>query len=157
MLRVFREWLVERIKIIENASNLERTKIYDSKNFMMVDKKIQNELITKVMDSLYVTHQKYGSNEKVAKINMEVIILLGYIYPDWKWKTGKNFIPQILDIIDNNDFHIDTHIKALNALNTMTGCDKQSEAKNDDILDFTLEKGAIDKVAGCVSIHNFNE
>ncbi len=29
MLRAFKDWLIERIEIIENATNLERYKIYD--------------------------------------------------------------------------------------------------------------------------------
>ena len=29
MLRVFKDWLIERIEIIENATNIERLKIYD--------------------------------------------------------------------------------------------------------------------------------
>lgn len=37
MLKVFKEWLVERIDIIENASNTERWKIYKKEDFMMVE------------------------------------------------------------------------------------------------------------------------
>lgn len=36
MLRVFKDWLIERIEIIENATNLERKKIYDKNSFMIV-------------------------------------------------------------------------------------------------------------------------
>ena len=60
---------------------------------MMVDEKIRDSLITKVMDSLYGTHSKFESDPRVVELNMEVIILLGYVYPDWRGKCGKNFIP----------------------------------------------------------------
>lgn len=36
MLRVFKDWLIERIEIIEQATNLERLKIYDENSFMIV-------------------------------------------------------------------------------------------------------------------------
>ncbi len=49
----------------------------------------------------------FSENEKVVKLNMEVIILLGYIYPEWKSKVGKNFIPIILDTLKNEDFGIE--------------------------------------------------
>lgn len=35
----------------------------------------------------------------IVSLNFEVIILLGYIYPEWKSKVGKNFVPLILDAI----------------------------------------------------------
>ena len=45
------------------------------------------------MDSLYNTHSKFESDPWVIELNMEVIILLGYVYPDWRGWKGKNFIP----------------------------------------------------------------
>lgn len=36
----------------------------------------------------------------VVSLNFEVIILLGYIYLEWKSKVGKNFVPLILDAIN---------------------------------------------------------
>lgn len=38
MLRVLKDWLIERIEIIENATNIERLKIYDENSFMIVPK-----------------------------------------------------------------------------------------------------------------------
>ena len=60
---------------------------------MMVDNSIKDQLITKVMDSLYNTHSKFEKDPRVIELNMEVIILLGYIYPDWRGHCGKNFTP----------------------------------------------------------------
>ena len=59
MLRVFKNWLIERIEIIENAKNQQRYQIYDKESFMMVDNSEKNEIITNVMDALYSTHQKF--------------------------------------------------------------------------------------------------
>ena len=81
MLKAFREWLINRIEIIENATNLERELIYEPESFMMVNLDKKDKIITNVMDSLYLTHQKFANNERVVRLNMEVIILLGYIYP----------------------------------------------------------------------------
>jgi hypothetical protein len=38
----------------------------------------------------------------VVALNFEVIILLGYVYPEWKSKVGKNFVPLILDALSKN-------------------------------------------------------
>ncbi len=81
MLKAFKDWLIERIEIIENATNMERYQIYDPESFMMVAESIRIDLLVRVMDSLYHTHIKFVENEKVVKINFEVIILLGYVYP----------------------------------------------------------------------------
>jgi hypothetical protein len=39
---------------------------------------------------------------------MEVIILLGYVYPEWFSKVGANFIPNALDVCENVNFDIET-------------------------------------------------
>lgn len=39
---------------------------------------------------------------------MEVIIYLGYVYPEWGTRAGANFIPTTLDIIENETFDKDT-------------------------------------------------
>ena len=46
-----------------------------------------------MLDALYSTNQKFANNEKVIKLNYEVIILLGYVYPGWGSRVAKNFIP----------------------------------------------------------------
>ena len=56
MLRVFKDWLIERIEIIENATNLERRKIYNKDSFMIVAKEKQDQIITDVLDALYSTN-----------------------------------------------------------------------------------------------------
>lgn len=61
----------------------------------------KDEIISKVMDALYGTHQKFLDKEKVVELNFEVIILLGYVYPEWTSKVGANFIPQALDVLEN--------------------------------------------------------
>ena len=79
LLKAFKEWLVNRIEIIENVSNAEREKIYDPESFMMVSAAKKEKTITNVLDSLYLTYQKFPTNEKVVNLNFEVIILLGYV------------------------------------------------------------------------------
>ena len=36
----------------------------------------------------------------VVGLNFEVLVLLGYAYPEWKSRIGKNFIPLILDALE---------------------------------------------------------
>ena len=79
------------------------------------------------MDSLYHTHIKFQENEKVLRINFEVIILLGYIYPDWKGKVGSNFIPLVLDVLSKDNYEKETKEKAMELLTFLTGCDKRSD------------------------------
>ena len=59
LLNVFKQWLIERIEIIENATPAERYKIYDPNSFMMVSEDVRESLMTDVMDSLYTTHTKF--------------------------------------------------------------------------------------------------
>ena len=155
MLQAFKNWLIERIEIIENATNLMRPKIYDPISFMMVDEKIRDKLITDVMDSLYGTHQKFSENEKVVFINMEVIILLGYIYPEWKTRAGKNFIPQIIESIESDYLSKDCDNKAIELLKHITGCDGKSEP-NQENLDAAAKKGAIKAITKSISDNNYD-
>ena len=99
MLNTFKSWLIERIEIIENANNSERFKIYNPKNFMIIeeDNTDKNKILVDIMDALYSTHTKFKDNGKIVKLNFNVIYLIGYLYPEWKVKVGKNFIPLILD------------------------------------------------------------
>lgn len=59
LLLTFKEWLIERIEIIENADNLKRGKIYDPNSFMMVSEKMRDQLIVDVQDALFDTHMKF--------------------------------------------------------------------------------------------------
>jgi hypothetical protein len=60
------------------------------------------------MDVLYGTHIKFEDKENLINLNFEVIILLGYIYPEWMSKVGNNFIPNTLDVIENENFDRET-------------------------------------------------
>lgn len=62
MLKAFKDWLIERIEIIENCTNSDRYKIFNPKSFMMVSEEIKEDLIDQVMDSLFTTHQKFNVN-----------------------------------------------------------------------------------------------
>lgn len=75
---------------------------------MMVANDKKDDIIMMVMDTLYGTHAKFEDKEKVVALNMEVIILLGYVYPEWYSKTGRNFVPQALDVVCNENFDKDT-------------------------------------------------
>lgn len=48
-----KEWLIERIEIIENFNNAERNKIHDPNSFMLVDDSIKEKLLTDVQDVLF--------------------------------------------------------------------------------------------------------
>ncbi len=61
----------------------------------------KNKILVDVMDSLYSTHTKFKNYGKIVKLNFKVIFLLGYVYPEWKSKVGKNFIPLILESLEN--------------------------------------------------------
>lgn len=43
-----KEWLLERIEIIENFKNAERNKIHDPNSFMLVDEAVKEKLLTEV-------------------------------------------------------------------------------------------------------------
>lgn len=49
----------------------------------------------------------------VVGLNFEVIVLLGYVYPEWKSKIGKNFIPLILDALQREQLDLDTDKQAI--------------------------------------------
>ena len=157
MLQAFKEWLIERIEIIENTNNLMRMKIYDPKSFLMVNPKIKDKLITDVMDSLYVTQQKFASNAKVCKINFEVIILLGYIYPEWKFRVGKNFVPLILEALDSDTLPEDVDIKSIDLLKHLAGVDGKSDEPNLEIFKAIADKGGIQTITKSISDNNYNE
>ena len=116
MLRVFKNWLIERIEIIENAENQQRYQIYDKESFMMVDNSEKNEVITNVMDALYSTHQKFEDKTNLIDLNFEVIILLGYVYPEWKSKCAQNFIPKAIEVLHSEDLGLEPKKKAIEFL-----------------------------------------
>ena len=157
MLQAFKEWLIERIEIIENTTNLMRMKIYDPNSFMMVSSKIKDSLITDVMDSLYVTQQKFGTNEKVCKINFEVIILLGYIYPEWKFRVGKNFVPLILEALESDTLPEEVDNKSIDLLKHLAGVDGKSVEPNIEIFKAIANKGGIQTITKSISDNNYDE
>jgi hypothetical protein len=63
---------------------------------------------------------------------MEVIILLGYVYPEWYSKTGRNFVPQALDVVCNENFDKDTQKKALDVIVGATKCDEKSDTPDEE-------------------------
>jgi hypothetical protein len=157
LLKAFREWLINRIEIIENASNMERDKIYDPESFMMVPLAQKEGIITSVMDSLYMTHQRFNSNEKVVKLNFEVIILLGYVYPAWKSKVAKNFIPQALDSLMQNDLSMESDLQALELLKQLTGTDEKSEGVLTEALEIAVKNGGLPKLCKSIADNNFDK
>ena len=79
ILHNFKYWLINRIEIIEKASNRERELIYDKESFMcmshntpkLLDK--QNKILVQIMDALYSTLMKFKSNKQIVKLSYEVI------------------------------------------------------------------------------------
>lgn len=156
LLKAFREWLVNRIETIENVSNLMREKIYDKTSFMMIPKAKTDETITNVMDSLYLTHTNFQNNEKVVLLNFEVIMLLGYVYPEWKAKVAKNFIPQILNALGSDNLSKEVDLKAIELLKQMIGTNEGDEAGNKDLIDFVNQNDAIEKIMKSISDNKFD-
>ena len=157
MLKAFREWLINRIEIIESATNQEREIIYDPESYLMVPHDIKDQIITDVMDSLYLTHQKFATNEKVVALNMEVIILLGYVYPQWKLRVGKNFIPQILDALNNDIFSEETDRKGVELLKHLCGVDDKSEEPNYENVDAALSNDGLNILIKSIADNNYND
>lgn len=157
ILKAFKEWLINRIEIIENASNMERDKIYDPESFMMVPTLNKESVITAVMDSLYVTHQRFSSNEKVVNLNFEVIILLGYVYPAWKSKVAKNFIPQALDALGQNELSMEADLRSLELLKQLTGTDEKSENVVTEALEIAIKNGALQKLCKSIADNKFDK
>ena len=156
MLKAFREWLINRIETIEQATNAERERIYDKESFMMVPLKKKEAIITDVLDSLYLTHTKFVSIEKVVVLNFEVIMLLGYVYPEWKSRAGKNFIPQILDVLGSDTLGRNADVKAIELLKQMTGTDDQSDEPNKEALDLAAQNNAIEKICNSIAGNGFD-
>lgn len=48
MLQVMKEWIIERIEIIENFNNIERIKIYDPNSFLLVNQEQHEKILTNV-------------------------------------------------------------------------------------------------------------
>lgn len=156
LLLCFKEWLIERIEIIESANNLERGKIYNPNSFMMVRDEVKDQLIVDIQDALFDTHMKFENQQMVVSLNFEVIILLGYIYPDWKTKIGKNFVPLILDAIKNHKLDDKSREQAIELLKNVCGLDGKDEVKQ-DIVDLAAKKGSIQILTQAISDSNFNE
>jgi hypothetical protein len=156
MLLSFKQWLIERIEIIENANNLERGKIYNPNSFMMVDDNVKDQLITDVQDALYDTHQKFESNQMVVALNFEVIILLGYVYPEWKSKVGKNFVPLILDAISRNLVDEKSSLQSVELLKNICGLDGKDEVK-EDIVNLAAKKDAVRILTKAISDKNYSD
>lgn len=157
MLKALKEWLINRIEIIENASNLERDKIYDPESFMLVPLEQKEFILTSVMDALYLTNQRFKNNEKVVSLNFEIIILLGYIYPAWKTKVAKNFIPQALDSLSQDNLTIQSDMKAIELLKQLTGTDEKCEEVNTEALEAAIGHGALQKLCKSITDNKFDK
>ena len=156
ILKAFREWLVNRIETIEGVSNHEREKIYDKESFMMVPLDQKEKIITNVMDSLYITHANFSSNQKVVTLNFEVIILLGYVYPEWKSRVAKNFIPQILEVLENEDLGKEADLKAIELLKQLIGNSDGSDSGDKELMNYVNQNGAVEKVLKSIADNNFD-
>jgi hypothetical protein len=155
VLKAFKEWLVNRIEIIENVSNMERDKIYDPESFMMLPQAQRDATLTVVMDSLYLTHQRFSTVEKVVSLNFEVIILLGYVYPKWRSKVAKNFIPQVLDSLNQDGLSMEADLKATDLLNQFIGIDGPSEDFSLESLEAAVANNALEKICKSVVDNRF--
>lgn len=92
----------------------------------------------------------------IVSLNFEVIILLGYIYPEWKSKIGKNFVPLILDAFSRQNLDKKTDLQTLELLNHITGVDGKDEIK-EDILELCAKKGAIKSLTKSISDNNYDK
>lgn len=156
LLKAFKEWLVNRIETIEKVSNADRERIYDRESFMMVPMAKRDKIMTDVLDALYLTHTNFSSVEKVVGLNFEVIMLLSYMYPEWKSRAAKNFIPQIINIIGSSAFAKDMDHQMIALLKSMTGTDDASETVNLDTLQVAAENGALDRICLSIAKKNFD-
>ena len=156
-LKAYKEWLVNRIEIIEAVSNSERDKIYDPDSFMMVLPAKREATLTNALDSLYQTVTTFESNGKVVSISYEVIILLGYIYPKWKSKVAKNFIPLALNSLVNAELPHDTDEKAIDLLSNLLGLDEKSEAPIRENAKLAAQSGGLEKICKAIADNGFDE
>lgn len=122
----------------------------------MVREEVKDKLIVEVQDALYDTHQKFENQQMVVSLNFQVIILLGYIYPDWKTKIGKNFVPLILDAIQNQKIDDKSREQAIELLKNVCGLDSKDEIK-EEIVEQAAKKGAVKILTKAISDNNFND
>jgi len=111
---------------------------------MIIDEKNNdmNKILVDIMDALYSTHTKFKDIGSIIKLNFNVIYLLGYVYPEWKSKVGKNFIPHILESLENTKLKNESDLNAIELLKHLLGCDGKSEP-NEDLLKLSAEKNAV--------------
>ena len=157
VLRAFREWLLNRIKIIEECDDNMRYRIYDPESFIMCSESQRAKLVTDVLDSLYGTYQKFQDQEKVVALVFEIILLLGYIYPSWRDRVAKEFIPLALNSLINNDFSAETDKKILESLRYLTGTDDKSEEIVIENIEALAQNGGIEALTAVISRHDFGK
>lgn len=157
VLRAFREWLLNRIKIIEEAEDSMRYRIYDPDSFLMTPEKDRTRLVTDALDSLYQTFQNFPKEEKVVALVFEVIVLLGYLYPRWRDRVAKEFIPLALETLSENDFSEETDQIVLKALKFLTGTDDQSEDIVVENIESMSANGGIEAIAEAIARHDFKK
>lgn len=157
VLRAFREWLLNRIKIIEEADDNMRYRIYDPESFLMTPETDRNRLVTDALDSLYGTYQNFPREEKVVALVFEVIVLLGYLYPRWRERVAKEFIPLALETLSENDFSAETDNMVLKALKYLTGTDDQSEEVVVENMESLSKNGGVESIAEAIARHDFDK
>lgn len=157
LLKAYKEWLSNRIDIIEAASNSEREKIYDPESFMMVPAAKREQAITNAMDTLYTTVSTFESNGKVVSTSFEVIILLGYMYPKWRQKVGKNFIPIALNALCNVELPKGTDSHAIDLLKHIVGLDESSDKPSIELAKYAAECNGLEKICKSIADNNFDE
>lgn len=156
ILKVFKEWLVNRLEIIENYDDNQKAKVYSSDHFMMISEGKVEEIMTNILDSLYQTYQKFYKYEKLTLLNMEVINLLCHISHLWRKRVGITFIPQIFDVLSSDVYSIESDFKAIELLKVFTGTDEKSEEPHMFAINSALISNGLTKIFKTISQNGFN-
>jgi hypothetical protein len=156
LLKVFKEWLVNRLEIIEMAEHTRRTVAGSSDSFMLVSNAKVEAVMTDVLDALYQTHSRFYKNERVVNLNMEVISLLCWLSGAWKKRVAVALIPQLLEVLNSDLYGLKTDTQAIELLKQLTGTDDRSEEGNTRAIEAALVGGGLTKVFKVIAYSGFD-
>ena len=145
-LKAFKEWLINRLEIIEAYNIEQKNNVYMSDHFMLIVSSKVDATIVNVLDTLYQNHDKFYKSQKVVHINLEIITLLCHLSRKWKSKVANSFIAQLLEILNSDLYSTECEIKAIELLKLFTGTDNNSEETNPVAIKNVLASNGLSKI-----------
>jgi hypothetical protein len=156
ILKAFKEWLLNRLEIIESYTGEHKNYVYFHDHFMLISSNKLDSTLVSTLDCLYENHQRFNKNQKIIILNLEIINLLCQISRTWKLKVSGSFIPQILEILNADNFDLECDKKSIELLKMFTGTDNQTEEINHQAIKNMLNANGLAKIFKSISISGFD-